>query len=211
MIGFNIRMWILALPMLRKNDMAHGSSHAWAVFAEAGAIAKTMDSKINRNIISAAALAHDVGVHLGRENHHLEGASWVARNAHKPPLNRFTEKEIDKICIAIRDHRSSSNIPFDDLSPLAQIIRTADAGPVDLKEMVTRAYIYRRDKLNLLPEEAALSAHHHIVEKFGDVQPSWMWEFHYGAYPRESILALKTNPIMDVVELERAYRLNLVD
>ena len=94
----------LILPLYENFDAAHQKDHATSVIENS--IESANEIGVNPAICYAAALYHDIGLQISRENHHKDSAILFREDSYA--LSVFNEKAIALIAEAIEDHRASA-------------------------------------------------------------------------------------------------------
>jgi hypothetical protein len=126
---------------------------------------------INDDILSLAAIWHDVATEIDRTNHHLIGGELFAKAArkHAPDLPVYLVEAVVK---AIEEHRASYKGAFSSI--YSEVLSAADRGKPDINGMIHRSWSYsnRPDKSDM---ETATDVATHLKEKYG--------LFGYARYP----------------------------
>jgi hypothetical protein len=142
-------------------DKGHGPQHREAVrnFAEELAV---KHAPTQRELASAAAQLHDIGISVEREGHALHGKKLI--EADPEFQQQFQKKDLRTLLEAIANHGSSGNPK----SPVARIVSDADkvaeAGPGHLHRAYEWGKVYEP---NLTDDENVVRSLKHIQEKFG--------------------------------------------
>lgn len=107
MIRESLRKYLLEeiVPRYAAFDPAHREDHAMTVAERALQMGKYFD--IDEEILLTAAVCHDLGLAVGRDNHHMESGRIV--RCDKRMEQWFTQEQIEIIAQAAEDHRASSN------------------------------------------------------------------------------------------------------
>lgn len=93
------------IPRYTSFDRAHSIDHVRTVIDESLALAEHYD--VDRRIVYATAVYHDLGLCEGRERHHIVSGEIV--RADQQLCKWFTDDEIELIACAVEDHRASSD------------------------------------------------------------------------------------------------------
>ncbi len=150
------------IPQYSGFDRAHNTSHVRAVIDESLRLAAKYD--VDLNIVYVTAAYHDLGLHAGRENHHIESAKTVRNDIN---LRRwFSERDIGLIADAVEDHRASSS--HEPRSIYGRIVAEADR-QIRPYDIIRRAVEYGLDKEpTLRKEEQWLRMQAHMHEKYAE-------------------------------------------
>ncbi|MBQ9786361.1 MAG: hypothetical protein IJW25_02730 [Clostridia bacterium] len=126
------------LPYYKKNDKAHNVDHAYYVLKRSFNFAKTLNEKLDYNIITTLAIFHDVKYHISME-HHEELAANDLRNDNT--LKKFfTLQQLKNMYKTLKYHDSKQNQK--ELDIYAKILRTADCD-ISLKTLLKRMHQFR--------------------------------------------------------------------
>lgn len=149
------------IPQYKNFDKAHNLCHVRSVIEESLKLAPYYNA--NEDICYTVAAYHDIGLPLGRENHHTASAA-IARND-KRLSQWFDSKQIETIAEAIEDHRASAKKPprsiygiivaeaDRNLDPILTIRRTIQYGLNKMGE-ATEEENYQRMKAHLMEKYA---------------------------------------------------------
>ncbi|MBR1799077.1 MAG: HD domain-containing protein [Bacteroidales bacterium] len=149
------------IPLYDSFDVAHGRAHARRVMARAMLLAVTMD--VDPEMVFVAAAMHDVGLGVGRAEHHLESARIIRSD--RRLARWFSEKEIEVIAQAAADHRASASEPPHTI--YGCIVAEADRD-IEPETIVWRTVRYGLDHYPHLDREQHWQrALTHLKEKYG--------------------------------------------
>ena len=109
------------LPRYDHFDSAHRRDHVERVMAQSMELAGYYP-ELNRDMVYAIAVYHDLGICEGRERHHLVSGRIV--RADKELTQWFSPEEIETMAQAVEDHRASSG--HDPRSLYGRIVAEAD-------------------------------------------------------------------------------------
>lgn len=93
------------LPLYFHFDRAHSTDHVESVIERSLALATHYD--VNLSMVYAIAAYHDIGLPLGREEHHINSARLLREDSRLREW--FSEAEIEVMAEAVEDHRASSD------------------------------------------------------------------------------------------------------
>ena len=93
------------LPLYFHFDRAHSTDHVESVIERSLALATHYD--VNLSMVYAIAAYHDIGLPLGREEHHINSARLLREDSRLREW--FSEGEIEVMAEAVEDHRASSD------------------------------------------------------------------------------------------------------
>lgn len=109
------------LPRYDLFDAAHRRDHAERVMAQSMELAGHYP-ELNRDMVYAIAVYHDLGLCEGRERHHLVSAELM--RADKTLARWFSPTEVETMAEAVEDHRASAD--HDPRSLYGRIVAEAD-------------------------------------------------------------------------------------
>jgi len=143
-------------------DIGHNvKNHILPVTRDSLKLASNLQN-ININVVYVVASLHDIGLLIGRENHHISSKNYVLndRNLRK----WFNDNEIQTIAEAVLDHRGH----IEPRSIYGKIISDADKS-VDLHEILLRTHFgikskYPNQNFNTFDKEFE-AAYNWILEK----------------------------------------------
>jgi HD superfamily phosphodiesterase len=118
-------------------DSAHNRQHVDEVRLVARMLAKKYYDPDKLELVELAAILHDVGLKLGRENHELNGVTVLKED--KDLQAALTPEDYKELLHAVGEHRSSTGKPK---TTLAKIIADADRTPKNLKQYILRCVRY---------------------------------------------------------------------
>ena len=157
------------LPQYAHFDAAHREGHARRVIARSMAMARQHGADAAQTF--AAAAMHDLGLALGREEHHLHSGTIVRQTT---ALRRWFDVEaIEAIAQAVEDHRASATTPPRSL--LGTIVAEADrdVGP---ETIVRRTVEYGLDHYPTLDREGHWQRTlQHLQEKYSEKGYIRLW------------------------------------
>lgn len=93
------------LPLYAEFDKAHSTDHALAVVERSGSFVAYYD--VDPDMVYAIAAYHDIGLPLGREEHHINSARLL--RADNRLREWFSEEQIEVMAEAVEDHRASAD------------------------------------------------------------------------------------------------------
>ncbi|MDO4271984.1 MAG: hypothetical protein Q4C83_03335, partial [Candidatus Saccharibacteria bacterium] len=99
-------LWDNIMPQYQLNDPSHQMPHIMYVGKRAFKFAAEQFTGINRCMLFAAVMYHDLGSHIDRKNHHVVSAQLFLEDSFM--MRYFDPSERQTIAIAIEDHRCSS-------------------------------------------------------------------------------------------------------
>jgi len=109
MINLELKQYIenTILPQYDTFDKGHNCDHIHHVISESLLLARGYN--VNKNMIYAIAAYHDIGIPLGRKEHHIFSGKIL--NDDKQLRKWFSENEMITMQQAIEDHRASAKNP----------------------------------------------------------------------------------------------------
>lgn len=93
------------LPLYAEFDKAHSTDHALAVVERSGSFVAYYD--VDPDMVYAIAAYHDIGLPLGREEHHINSARLLRADSRLREW--FSEEQIEVMAEAVEDHRASAD------------------------------------------------------------------------------------------------------
>ena len=123
------------LPQYRLFDRAHSIEHISYVINRSMQLAQLYGT--NYDMCYVIAAYHDLGMKYGREGHEQLGAYIAGNDLYLK--NYFTGQQMDLICTAIREHRSSYKGDYSSI--YSMIIAQADRS-FDMELMIVRSLLF---------------------------------------------------------------------
>ena len=151
------------VPRYDAFDAGHRRDHVHYVMQESQLLAKHYPT-VDRDMLLVAAAYHDLGLEVGRDEHHTESARIVREDERL--LQWFTDNEIETIAQAAEDHRASSN--HEPRSIYGRIVAEADR-QIDGDTIVRRTIQFSfKHYPNLSREENYQRFMEHMAEKYAE-------------------------------------------
>lgn len=179
-----------AILSYRHNDAAHRVDHIYYVTRNALELTKFF--KLNdrdSRIVIMAALLHDLGCRLNREQHEiiavgliwamLTQGNYVDNTWAHPVENHFTSEEVIEITTAAMQHRASFKGERESLT--SRLVAVADRGKPDVHTVIHRSVLFNLDK-GLPRQEIIDNVVYHMQEKYSK-DTGYMWK----NYPKEGL------------------------
>lgn len=173
-----------------KNDAAHQIDHVFGVVALAETIIRKHPDLLApwRKSILLASLLHDVAHHLGRAEHHDNGALIASELVYRHMPDDLSGVELRYMMDAIRQHRSS--FKGERTHVVSEVVAAADLGVPNYERYAKRAMVYALDHFlngqscldnddacGEIPLETAKiimkTAVDHVYEKYGREGYAW--------------------------------------
>lgn len=149
------------VPRYDAFDAGHRRDHVHSVMRESLRLA-TFYPQVEPSMVLVAAAYHDLGLAVGREEHHVESAKIVRADSRL--LRWFTPQQIEVIAQAAEDHRASSS--REPRSLYGRLVAEADRQIVP-EEIVRRTMQFTRAHSPELGEEAQYARLvEHLNEKY---------------------------------------------
>ena len=150
------------IPQYAFFDKGHNSNHVEKVIKDSLEIA--LDYKVEMDMVYAIAAYHDIGMPLGRENHHITSGE-ILRND-KRLSHWFNEEQLVIMQQAIEDHRASGkNEPR---TIYGKIVAEADRD-ISMETIIYRSIAFSIDKFPLDDYSQQLErVYFHIENKYGE-------------------------------------------
>lgn len=153
-------------------DPAHSwDGHVKYVVRNALQIKDDLQLCINNDILSLAAIWHDVATEIDRDNHHLIGGELFAKAArtYAPDLPVYMVEAVVK---AIEEHRASYKGTFSSI--YSEVLSAADRGKPNVDTIMKRSWVYSNTP-GKSTDEVAADVARHMKTKYG--------LFGYARYP----------------------------
>ncbi len=184
----------IVLPQYKLNDSGHGIEHINYVIRRCLNFAEQFED-LNINILYTAAVYHDIGHHIDKNNHEKLSAEIFYDN--EAMKSFFTNEEILLIKQAIEDHRASS--ASEPRSIYGKILSSADRS-TDVDEFLRRTHAYTlKYQPDSTYEETVNRAYIHTKEKYGDngYAKSYLNDFEYDRFINTIAELLKNKKIFE--------------
>jgi len=172
-------------PYYDKNDKVHDIRHLREVMELALKLREFVISEylieVDIKLLMLSVCIHDLFTGVDRKNHHKLAYEYAIHDEDDIYLHQLSESDRSIIANAVKEHRSSSRTS-EFSSSIAEILASADRGPVDLETLLER--MGRRDP----SEEEVLK---HLAEKFTRAGYNTYPKLYTSYYGEASILASK--------------------
>lgn len=151
------------LPQYKSFETSHNDEHIKTVIENSFDIVEELQLNVDLNMVYVIASYHDIGIPLGRENHHITSAEIMYKDKNLDQWFSKEEKEIIKE--AIEDHRASNKQP--PRSIYGMIVAEADRDIEPLR-IVERCVLYETAAHpSATKSEVVSHIKNHINEKYG--------------------------------------------
>lgn len=132
-------------------DGGHNLNHAYNVINRALLYAEEYSKinkiKLNYNLVFVSAALHDIGLSLGRSQHHIHSGSIIKQKYYNILKQWFSNQELELIIESIEDHRNS--LKGDPRSIYGRITSQADRdAPKNVKDLVIRSVLWGKKHLS---------------------------------------------------------------
>ena len=140
--------------LIEKCDKAHTFEHVFSVVEVAAKLSE------NDNDAILAALCHDIGCSIHRDNHNVLSCTLA-----RPLLLKYNiDCKIDIVLSAILEHRASWQNGYS--SKISEYVAAADRGIPLADEYLKRSYIYARSKCGKNHYDSVIHANEHVLHRF---------------------------------------------
>lgn len=190
------------LPQYKAFDQAHNMDHINYVMKRSLKLADLYDA--NSDMCYVIAAYHDLGMKQGRERHEQFGGDIAQNDAYLKCF--FSEKQLDLICAAIREHRSSYKGEYSSI--YSMIISQADRS-FNITLMIVRSLLFG---LKNYPEynydQQYIRTYTYLTEKYGrDGRVHMILDFEPDQKEQEKIYACLESKDAFRKEFEKCYQI----
>lgn len=131
------------------NDSAHNVEHIYAVVNHGIELVNRTDKKyrfndIQKSMVLAGCLMHDLGCRYNRKNHHYISYGMAFRLLDQFAKELFTQAQKDEIAVSCLEHRASWKEGCSTITSC--LVALSDRGKPDLNTYILRSLLFRMEQ-----------------------------------------------------------------